>query len=391
MATLIRGNTDFAVKVYQQLSAGSVGENVIFSPFSISIAVGMTYIGAKGSTANQIGRALMLNNAGNVKQAEFTKAILKIVQDYITMLKQKDSTFTLQIANRVYANAKSSLRDKYKKKVQKYYHAEVVSSDFEADPDAVTADINKWISDETNNKISKAIGDGIISKDTMLVLVSAIYFKGIWDHQFAAENTKQAPFWINDDINLSVDMMHQEEEFKYAVSSKLNAKVLELPYVSEKLSMFIILPNEVSGLKDLEQKLNAPDLFDIPSSLSSTKVRVSIPKFKIEENYDLSAALTGLGIKDMFDSDKADLTGIIKAKGLSVSSMLHSAVIEVNEEGTEAAASTEEVISLSAFKTEEFVANHPFIFFIRDNRTGAILFIGRLAKPPIASKQKDEL
>ncbi|CAO2636465.1 Serpin B13 [Lemmus lemmus] len=229
-------------------------------------------------------------------------------------------------------------------------------------------------------KIKDLFPDGSLSSSTVLVLVNAVYFKGQWDHKFDEKHTTE----VLQNTSKSVQMMIQKNEFNFNRLEDVQAKILEIPYKGKELSMFILLPNETEGLKKLEDNLTTDKIIEWTSAqnMNMIEVYLSLPRFRVEEKYDLPAPLEHMGMVDAFTAQKADFSGISGSKDLVVSKVLHKSFVEVNEEGTEAAAATGVEVSLtSTLITEDFSCDHPFLFFIKQNKTNSILFFGRMSSP----------
>ncbi|KAF7465890.1 hypothetical protein GHT09_003476 [Marmota monax] len=223
---------------------------------------------------------------------------------------------------------------------------------------------------------------------TKLVLVNAIYFKGNWQEKFMKKSTTDAPFRLNKKDTKTVKMMYQKKKFPYGYIQDLKCRVLELPYQGRELSMIILLPDDIeddsTGLKKIEKQLTLEKLqeWTKPENLDIIEVNVKLPRFKLEESYILNSDLTRLGVQDLFSSSKADLSGMSGARDLFISKIVHKSFVEVNEEGTEAAAATAGVATFCMLMPEEdFTADHPFLFFIRHNPTLSIMFLGRFSSP----------
>jgi serpin B len=243
-------------------------------------------------------------------------------------------------------------------------------------------EINDWVTDQTKGKISKLIQPGLLDSQTRLILVNAIYFKGRWASEFDKHNTINSPFSITPAHKLAVSLMNLTANFKYADVDGL--KLLELPYAGNDLAMVMILPGETDGLKTLEAQLNEASLDRWLAQAREQKVEVFMPKFKLAAQFNLAKNLVEMGMTDAF-SPQADFSGMDGGRDLFISAVVHKAFVEVNEEGTEAAAATGVVIRSMAIMqprpTPVFRADHPFIFLIRDTRSGSILFLGRMADP----------
>nr|XP_010959724.2 serpin B3-like [Camelus bactrianus] len=233
-------------------------------------------------------------------------------------------------------------------------------------------------------KIKDLFPEGSLDSSTIMVLVNAIYFKGQWHQKFKEENTVEEEFWLNKDRSKSVQMMKEMNTFNFTSLEDMQVKILEIPYKGAELSMMLLLPNEVDGLQKLEDKLTAEKLLEWTSSqnMRKSQVHLHLPRFKVEERCDLKAILVALGVVDAFSSQDADLSGITGKHRLVVSEAVHKSFVEVNEEGTEAAAATGISTGItSAPRYEHFHCDHPFLFFIRHNKTNSILFLGRVSSP----------
>jgi len=262
----------------------------------------------------------------------------------------------------------------------KHYKASLISVDFKNTPEQARIQINKWVEQKTNNKIQDLIKPGILNPLTRLVLTNAIYFKGDWAIPFRERSTHDAPFWLNRDNSVTVPLMTQEEYFRWGKHEAM--QLLELPYAGNNLSMIILLPNEVDGLPALEASLTQDNLSSWLKSLKKRELRVFLPKFKMTSEFNLSRMLGAMGMPDAFTTN-ADFSGMTGTKELFISAVVHKAFVDVNEEGTEAAAATAVTMRMTAVATPppEFRADHPFLFLIRHNPSGSILFLGRVINP----------
>jgi len=228
---------------------------------------------------------------------------------------------------------------------------------------------------------------GVLTEETRLVLVNAIYFKGDWANKFDPRKTVPREFTLGEKEKITVDMMHTKRKFGFSQNQELNFQMLELTYANEVLSMFVVLPNDTFGLGALEENLTVCVINKMVKASRKEEVKVFLPKFKIESSLSLSEALKAIGMEQLFSSDLADLSGITGEKDLFVSAVIHKAFVEVNEEGSEAAAATAVAFAANCYVPEkQFNANHPFLFFIRDNKSGCILFWGRILKPTLSSQ-----
>jgi len=251
--------------------------------------------------------------------------------------------------------------------------------------------INRWVAEQTNDKITKIISPDSLTTLTRLVLVNAVYFKGDWVKKFDGKDTVDADFHVTPKKSVKVKMMRAEMKLYYGWNSELHCQAIELPYSGKSLSMFILLPDQTAtSLSEVEKKLTANDLVNVREKfhMRSAKVRVRLPRFSLDEKLDLVDMLAAMGMANLFKAGATDLSGIDGSKKLHVSNVLHRAVVEVNEEGTEAAAATVVVsVQRNWRKPRVFRADHPFIFFVQEKSTKSILFLGRLVKPAPASNK----
>ena len=356
-------------------------ENLFYSPASLLIALGMTSYGAKGKTAEEIMKLLHL--------ASVPAAHLKDnMEQFLSALNAaSDNSNKLLTANKPFIEKSVEILESFKEGNPEFYDAEVGLVDYEEHTEKAREEINQWVEQNTNDKITGLIPPGMLSADTRLTLVNAIYFKGSWLVQFRKEETALASFYVSASEKRQVLMMHREAEFKYLESKGLACQVLEMPYIGFKMSMVVFLPEETDGLASLEEKMTFDNLEESLSRLDASRrytKEVYFPKFKLTQQFDLTDILSKMGVQEMFIRGKADFSGIA-AEPLHVSHMVHKAFVEVsdNEEGTKAAATGRSDVLDSTFFAGTFNANHPFLFLIRHIDTGAILFLGRLIKPNI--------
>ncbi|KAL3976840.1 forkhead box protein G [Sarotherodon galilaeus] len=367
MSTVSSSNTAFALELFRTLSQTNPVGNIFVSPLSISSALAMVYLGAKGDTAAQMAQALSFSSGEGV-HADFQKLNADI--------NSPSASYILKLANRLYGENTAHFLPDFLEATQKYYQADLKAVDFIGAPEACRAEINSWVEQQTENKIKDLLKPGTVNADTRLALVNAVYFKGKWMNTFDEANTKEMPFKIRQNETVPVQMMYQEKKLPYNYIPDHDLQILELPYVAEELSMFILLPKESSDGSDpllkLEKELTQERLnewTDRKNMSTYSEVVLHLPKFKLEEDYKLNEPLAKLGMKDVF-------------WGLFLSTVAHKAFVEVNEEGTEAAAATGAVIMLQCYIPDtHFRADHPFLFFIRHNETKSILFFGRFSSP----------
>ena len=373
LQNMARDNTAFALDLYNQLKM--TDGNLFFSPFSISTALAMTYAGACENTAAQMADALHFTE----KPAQLHRAMGDLISQLNTV--QKETDVELSVANAIWAQKGYQFLDEFFRIVQQSYQAELNQVDFSSAAESARQAINAWVEQQTNQKIKDLLPPGVLNALTRLVLVNAIYFKGFWDNQFKSRDTREMEFWLLTEAAVKVPMMHQEHRFGYWDNDWL--QVMEMPYKDESLSLIVLLPKEKTGITDLEQKLNFENMTAWQSRLRKRKVIVFFPKFKIESQFSLGQTLASMGMPDAFDPDRADFSAMVDKKELYISAVIHKAFLEVNEEGTEAAAATGVVVGVTSIAPSPpiFKADHPFVFFIRDNKSQSILFFGRVLNP----------
>lgn len=376
--TTVAGNTDFALTLYGKLkddqNATAPKGNLFFSPYSISTALAMTYGGARGETQKQMADVLHFTPSRQNLYSAFGVIQKQLVQ------KDKSCGYQLLLANALWGQKGEPFLKEFLDLTKCYYGAGLNQLDFVNETEQSRRTINSWVEEKTNNKIKDLIPPGGVDKQTALVLTNAIYFKGEWKTKFSWWKTRKADFAVSAKDKVKVPMMHLKEDFKYYEDEKLQA--LELPYKGDEISMLVLLPSDTEGIRELGNTLTAESLNVLLSKMWMTKVDVYFPKFKLVWGaFSLKNALIKLGMTDAFDCKKADFSGINGIGFLFISDVFHKAFIEVNEKGTEAAAATGVVLAKSAHIVRVFRADHPFIFVIKDNRSGSILFMGRVMNP----------
>jgi serpin B len=369
-------SNDFSFEMYQKLAAED-GENVFFSPYSITTALGMAYEGARGETASEIADVLKLP-VGNQTR-------LDIMKSYQGKFNQENTAYNLSTANAYWLKENQDLKELYRNAIESYYLAHGEELDFAGDPIGSAETINDWIAQQTNGKIKNLIDPAIITTYTYLILTNAIYFKSDWKYQFNSTATKNDTFNLSDGNAITAEMMHMNDEtIEFNYSSNGDAQLLQLPYKNGELSMYIMLP-KTNDLASLESMLNYEYLNALKKDMSSEWVDLYLPKFKFEQKYELNDMLSEMGMPTAF-SDNADFSGITDSVPLKITNVIHQSFVEVNEKGTEAAAATAVVIGPTSVNPPQplpilFNANHPFIFFIEHEATGQILFMGKVGNP----------
>lgn len=371
--TVAEGNTAFALELYQELCRAD--GNLFLSPYSISTALAMTYGGARGDTAQQMGSTLHFP----IDQKKLHRAFAQL-RSHLNDVQKKEK-IQLHTANSLWPHKDYPFLKKYLTLVKKYYGASVTPVDYKTANEAARTRINEWVEEKTEEKITDLIQPGVLTPLTRLVLVNAIYFKGNWAQQFQKSLTQEAPFYLIPEKTVQAPFMTQEHTLRYGEDERL--QILELPYEGDDLAMLILLPRSVEGLAELEKSLTLENLNQWITHLREQKVEVFVPKFKLTSSFGLKETLVAMGMRDAFDQTKANFSGMDGTTLLYISAAIHQALVEVNEEGTEAAAATGIVMGFKAVPAppSTFRADHPFIFLIRDNKTGSILFMGRVADP----------
>ncbi|MHC4585111.1 MAG: serpin family protein [Planctomycetota bacterium] len=376
---VVSGNNEFAFELYAKLN-GKEG-NLFFSPYSISTALSLAYCGARGETETEMATALHLPTAtkDTLGQMRFHSAFGKIIKD-LNSRGEKDG-YELRVANALWGQNGYGFLEEYLELIETNYGGKLNEVDFIRAAESARKTINKWVEKKTNDKIKNLIKKGVLNSMTRLVLTNAIYFKGNWARQFEKDKTNDALFTLADGEKVDAAMMNQTAEFGYLETESFQG--LELPYVDDELSMIIFLPKEIDCLDEFEKTLTVENLSKWLNKLYKCEVVVSVPKFKMTSEFDLASVLKSMGMTDAFSSN-ANFSGINGQRDLFISAVIHKAYVDVNEEGTEAAAATAVTMKLTSVmpgRIPVFKADHPFLFLIRDNDSGSILFIGRVMNP----------
>jgi serpin B len=374
--TTATARSDFATRLYDKLAEAEPGKNLFLSPFSIRVALAMCAVGARGETRKVL--ADLIGAPENVEEQNRLYAeLLKSVNG------EGGRAFQLVTANALWGRQGFHFKADFKKAVAAFYDGAFNEVNFVAQPDKAMETINAWVSDKTREKIKDLIHRDFITPDTRLILTNAIYFKGQWDKHFKEADTREED-WHGPKVTRKVPMMHQDSSHLYCEGDDFQA--LDLPYQGEQLSMLVVLSKTKDGLASLEREWAANGTFQqVTTGLRHEEtVLVSLPRFKMETAFQLKPVLCNLGVELAF-SIRADFSGISEER-LMISEVVHKAFVEVNEEGTEAAAATAVGMILeAAFRPHQepkvFKADHPFLFFIRDRKTNVVLFSGRVLDP----------
>ncbi|KFO24495.1 Serpin B3 [Fukomys damarensis] len=346
MSSLSEANTKFTLDLFQELRKSK--DNVFYSPISITAALAMVYLGAKGKTAQEMEKVLHFN--------EVTKE----------------------------SKGKTQTSHEYLNDLKNFYLTDAESVDFENETEESRKKMNTWVEKQTHDKIKDFFPVNSLDNGTKLVLVNAVYFKGQWENKFNKNYTVEGKFWLNKDTSKCVQMMKQSIYLNFASLEDVQAKMVEIPYKDKALSMVVLLPNEVDGLQQLEDGLTGEKLMEWASlqNMNTKQVNLRLPRFKVEQSFSLNDILQNMGMVKAFSPGDADFSGMTGDAGLVVSKAQHKSFVEVNETGTEAAAATEVTMSLTSSRvSEDFHCDHPFLFFIKQNENSSILFFGRVSSP----------
>jgi serpin B len=369
---LVAGNTAFASDLYQLLRQKSDG-NLFFSPHSISLALAMTYAGARGETEQQMAVAMRYG----LPQARLHPAINALDA---TLSEQDDAeSFELHIANAIWGQQGYQFLPAFLDTLAENYGAGIREVDFVSATEAARKTINDWISDQTKDRIRDLIPQGALDNLTRLVLTNAIYFNGKWALPFDRIDTYDGPFTLPDGSTVTVPLMTQTAGFRYAAGD--NYQAIQLPYRDSSMSMLLILP-EIDDFATVEAGFSPALLDEIAGNLAREQVHLVLPKYTFQSEINLSQALMELGMPVAF-SESADFSGMTGNRELSISEVLHKAFVKVDEEGTEAAAATGVVMRLTSLNPSviQMRLDHPFLFMIQDNHSGTVLFLGRVLNP----------
>ncbi len=370
VAALVKGDTAFALDLYRQLRKEKDADkgNLFLSPYSISSALAMASAGARGDTLTEMETALHLPAQDRLHPAF-------AALNRLTNGGGEKRGYELRTANALWGQKDLGFLPAFLKLTKDHYGAGLNEVNFAADAEGARKTINAWVERETQDKIKELLKPGVVTVATQLVLTNAIYFKGDWAIAFNEKDTMDWPFVRGDGTKVNVPMMSQTSVLKHYFCEDFQA--LEMPYVGKDLAMLVLLPAKADGLPALEKGLTADRLGEIVGKLQAERVGVALPRFKTTTEFQLNETLAALGMKKAFAD--ADFSGIDGRRDLAISAVVHKAFIEVNEKGTEAAAATGVVFSVS--KPPALQADHPFLFLIRDTRNGSVLFLGRINDP----------
>ncbi|XP_008065455.1 plasminogen activator inhibitor 2 [Carlito syrichta] len=416
MEDLYVANTIFALNFFKHLAKVSPSQNLFFSPWSISSTMAIIYMGSRGNTEDQMAKVLQFNKVGvrevtpvtpenftgcefmqQIQKGTYPDAVLKAqAEDKVhssfrslsSVINASSGDYLLESINKLFGEKSARFKEEYMQLCKKYYSTEPQAIDFLECAEEARKKINSWVKTQTKGKIPNLLPEGSVDADTKMVLVNAVYFKGKWKTPFEKKLNGLYPFRVNLTQRIPVQMMYLRERLNIGYIQDLKAQILELPYAGD-VSMFLLLPNEIAnvftGLELLESEITYDKLKKWTSKemMAEDDVEVYIPQFKLEEHYELKSILRSMGMNDAFNKGQANFSGMSERNDLFLSEVFHQATVDVNEEGTEAAAGTGGVMSgRTGHGGPQFVADHPFLFLIMHKITKIILFFGRFSSPP---------
>ncbi len=392
--TITDAGNAFAVKLYDRLSATE--GNLFFSPASIHMALGMTYAGAGNRTRAQMFEVLHFEKAGRNIHREFADLIESLNSPRMILSCERvdddpgqieTPAYQLVIANALWGQEGYPWKRDFLNLISESYGAGLHEVDFAEHTEAARKTINSWVEEKTHDRIKELIARATLDALTRLVLTNAIYFKADWARRFSDRMTEDKPFHVSASKQIVTPMMFRKDNFRYMETDQFQA--LEMPYKARELSMVVFLPEKTDGLGAFENSLTPEYLSSWLEKLSYEKVEVSFPRFEFMSSFALARVLETMGMKDAFSEKLADFSAMTAAEKVHISDVIHKAFVAVDEKGTEAAAATAVIIAGKAMPVKEpgpriFRADHPFLFIIRHNATGTILFMGRVMNPEIS-------
>lgn len=375
MDALRLANSAFAVELFKQLCEKEPAGNILFSPICLSTSLSLAQVGAKGDTANEIGQVLHFEN---VKDVPFG------FQTITSDVNKLSSFYSLKLIKRLYIDKSLTPSTEFISSTKRPYANELETVDFKDKLEETKGQINSSIKELTDGHFEDILPENSISDQTKILVVNAAYFVGKWMKKFPESETKECPFRINKTDTKPVQMMNLEATFCLGNIDDFNCKIIELPFQNKHLSMLIVLPKDVedesTGLEKIEKQLNPETLLQWtnPSTMANAKVKLSLPKFKVEKMIEPKDSLESLGLKSLFNESTSDFSGMSETKGVSVSNVIHRVCLEITEDGGD---SIEVPGSRILQHKDEFKADHPFLFIVRHNKTRNIVFLGKFSSP----------
>ncbi|XP_023122905.2 antithrombin-III [Amphiprion ocellaris] len=380
---LSKANSRFALSLYKQMALSKTPEsNIFMSPISVSTAFAMTKLGACNQTLQQIMEVFEFNT---IKEKTSDQVHFFFAKLNCRLYRKKDETTELISANRLFGEKSLVFNETYQDISETVYGAKLLPLNFKENPEMARVTINNWISNKTENRIQDTLPQGALDSTTVLVLVNTIYFKGQWKNKFDKDNVFASDFHVSKSRSCPVNMMYQEAKFRYKYFPDDEVQLLEMPYRGDDITMVIILPKRDTPLSRVEESLDLKKLSGWLDQMEETTVSIHIPRFRVGDSFSLKEKLQAMGLTDLFSSEKASLPGMLAdgSDALYISDAYHKAFLEVNEEGSEAAAATAVVAigrSINPFR-EVFLVDRPFLLLIRESTINTLLFTGRVADP----------
>ena len=362
---------EFAFDLYRELALKD--GNLFFSPTSVSTALAMTWAGTHGETAREMSQTLHLGASRDQVLADYSLLL--------NSLASSDSTFTLNVANRLWGQKNYPFESRYLAEIKSYFGGGFEACDFQSSAEREITKINQWVAERTEEKILDLMPAGSLNTNSRLVLTNAVYFYGQWKYPFPEKRTQDEVFNTAGGIQVNTPTMKLNKRLPYFADKKL--AMVSLPYQGEELEFLIVLPHEPQGLDQVSKSLNTATLQSNISAMTRKEVDVWLPKLNLDQSIDMKSTLQKMGLKKVFNENEADFSHMTEKPGLFVSSVVHKSYLMVDEQGTEAAAATGITIGVTSMPAPPtmFVADHPFLFFILQKSSGAILFMGRFEQP----------
>lgn len=381
---LVGGNSAFAYDLYQAWREQE--GNLFYSPYSISVALAMTYAGARGETEKQMEETLHFLLSQDALHPALNALDQELARRAAAAGSEEDEAFRLSVANSIWGQVGYDFLPTFLDLLAENYGAGLRLTDFAKDPDKSRVIINDWISDQTEDRIKDLIPEGGITPLTRLVLANAIYFKATWLHQFDESRTRDWEFNLLNGEQVSVPMMSLSEQPSLLYARGKGYQAVELPYVGNQVAMTIIMP-DAGEFEEFEAGMDAARMEELLAGMDYEDVNLRLPKFSFESSFSMAQTLAAMGMPDAVSIADADFSGMDGTRNLYIQNVFHKAFVAVDEAGTEAAAATAVVVSLTAVLPSgiELMIDHPFIFLIRDTVNGSVLFVGRVLNPVSAN------
>nr|XP_039261441.1 leukocyte elastase inhibitor-like [Styela clava] len=371
--SVVKAGYQFSFDLYNELASNNKGANIFFSPYSISTATSMLMLGTDGKTEIEL-RSFLRHGICNHESMR-----IHLANKYISKLMSEPvADMSLTVANRLFPDTKFNLYANYTQKSAEFYGSAVESIDFKGQHELSRKTINDWIAERTNDKIQNMLPAGSITPMTEIVLANAIYFKGTWKTKFNPRSTTDGLFHVDENTATFIPMMRTKAKFSYATNALFS--IIEMPYIGDAASMVIVLPRDRFGLSSIEKMLDGNFLRALTQYGEKTEVSVTLPKFTMTFSANLEDTYQSMGVESIF-SKAADFGRMTDSEDFFISNIRHKAFIEVNEEGTEAAAATTLTGARTLRRSPNFICDHPFIFYIVHKKTNVILFLGRYVTP----------